>query len=358
MFVAWRDLRFARGRFVVIGSVVALLTVLVGFVTGLTGGLASQNVSAVLALPGDRIVLQENASGSATFGESSIDARDVQRWRESPGVTSVLPVGIVQNRATFGQTTSAVAVFGLPAGAPSTAVTDLAPTDDAQVGLSSGAADALHASTGDTVSIAGKQYRVANVGGDAWYSHTPVVAMTPHAWATLDKAGGGAGDATALAVSGSPDWDAVAAQTHTQASRPLMSVLSLESFRSEIGSLGLMVVMLFVISALVVGAFFTVWTMQRAADIAVLKALGATTRTLMRDALGQALVVLIGGVGIGLIVVAFFGTLAGSALPFVLNVFTTALPAVTMILLGLVGAALALRTITTADPLTALGSHR
>ena len=41
MFVALRDLRFARGRFVLIGSVVALITVLVGFLSGLTGGLAT-----------------------------------------------------------------------------------------------------------------------------------------------------------------------------------------------------------------------------------------------------------------------------------------------------------------------------
>ena len=58
---------------------------------------------------------------------------------------------------------------------------------------------------------------------------------------------------------------------------------------------------LLVISALVVGAFFTVWTIQRSGDIAVLKALGASAGTLMRDALGQAAVVLLLGsvVGVG-----------------------------------------------------------
>ncbi len=30
MYVAWRDLRFARGRFALIGAVVALITLLVG----------------------------------------------------------------------------------------------------------------------------------------------------------------------------------------------------------------------------------------------------------------------------------------------------------------------------------------
>ncbi|WP_435094655.1 hypothetical protein [Clavibacter michiganensis] len=73
MFVAWRDLRFARGRFVLIGAVVALITLLVGFLAGLTGGLAAQDVSAVLGLPGDRLVLAQPDSGQPSFSQSSID---------------------------------------------------------------------------------------------------------------------------------------------------------------------------------------------------------------------------------------------------------------------------------------------
>jgi hypothetical protein len=39
---------------------------------------------------------------------------------------------------------------------------------------------------------------------------------------------------------------------------------------------------LFAISALVIGAFFTVWTIQRGGDVAVLKALGASTQPAQR----------------------------------------------------------------------------
>ncbi len=385
MFVAWRDLRFARGRFLLIGAVVALITLLVGFLAGLTGGLASQNVSAVLGLPGDRLVLQDPASGSPSFGTSEIDAETVQAWRDAPGVSSVLPVGIAQGRAQLGgagvdssgtASSSAassgspvgVALFGFPASSSgrsggsggATDLTRLAPTKDDEVGLSAGAAKDLGASAGDRISIAGSEYRVAKVGGDAWYSHTPVVTMTPASWrAASQRMGGSGGDAvTVLAVSGSPDWDAVASPTKTVAQPALASLGALETFKSEIGSLGLMIAMLFGISALVVGAFFTVWTMQRAGDIAVLKALGATTGSLVRDALGQALVVLVLGIGIGLALVVGLGTLAGGALPFLLSPLTTALPAVIMAVLGLAGAAFALRSVTSADPLTALGSHR
>jgi putative ABC transport system permease protein len=361
VFVAWRDLRFARGRFVLIGAVVALITLLVGFLAGLTGGLAAQDVSAVLGLPGDRLVLAQPSSGQPSFARSSLDDATVAAWRGTAGVTAVTPVGIVQGRATAaGDAASAVAValFGVPHGAPASTVTDLAPSADDAVGLSSAAARSLHAAVGDRITVAGTDYRVASIGGDAAYSHTPVVALTPAAWAAADQRLGGDGDATVLAVSGSPDWDVAASATGTSASPALTSLGALETFKSEVGSLGLMIAMLFGVSALVVGAFFTVWTMQRAGDIAVLKALGASDASLIRDALGQALVVLVLGIGVGIAVVAGLGALASGTIPFLLSPLTTLLPAAVMAVLGLAGAAVALRTVTHADPLTALGSNR
>lgn len=361
VFVAWRDLRFARGRFVLIGSVVALITVLVGFLAGLTGGLAAQNVSAVLDLPGDRLVLQQSSDGRASFSESTISAATVSAWRSTAGVERVTPIGIAQGRATVdGQESSAVAValFGIPQDAPASAVTDLAPGSDGSIGLSAGAANDLDVSVGDDITITGTTYRVALIGGDAWYSHTAVVALTPTAWAEADHRLGGNGDATVLTVSGTPDWDAAADRTHTAAMTPLTSLGALGSFTSEVGSLGLMIAMLFGVSALVVGAFFTVWTMQRASDIAVLKALGASTASLVRDALGQAFVVLVAGIGVGIGLVSGLGALVGDRLPFLLSPLTTLVPATVMAVLGLAGAAVALRTVTNADPLTALGSNR
>ncbi|MGO1560784.1 MAG: ABC transporter permease [Actinomycetaceae bacterium] len=368
MFVAWRELRFARGRFLLIGAVVALITVLVGFLTGLTAGLAAQNVSAVLELPADRIVLQQPATGTPSFSTSALDDDVVAAWEDAPGAESVTPVGIVQSRAAAadaaGEATG-VALFGLPAHADANtgdgaanALLDLAPDRDDEIGLSSGAADDLGVGVGDTLTITGTDYTVASIGDELWYSHTPVVVMSPDAWSRASEQIGGTGDPTALAVTGDVDWDAVAAQTGTVADSPLTSLTALDAFRSEIGSLGLMIAMLFGISALVVGAFFTVWTMQRAADIAVLKALGATTGSLVRDSLGQALVVLVVGIGAGLAVVVGLGALAGGAVPFVLSPLTTLAPAAVMAALGLAGAAFALRSVTSADPLTALGSNR
>ncbi len=356
MFVALRDLSFARGRFVLIGSVVALITVLVGFLSGLTGGLATQNISAVLSLPADRVVFSAPTTGenNASFSDSAITQRQASDWAATNGITAVEPIGISQTRGDAGDTRAAIAVFGVEPGFDATA-----PTRSGRLGLSDPAAKALDATTGDQVTIAGTDYTVETIGGDGWYSHTPVVEMTLDDWKAYSAATGNPDAyATVLAVDGTTDWPAADSANATVSETTIGTLMALSAFRSEIGSLLLMVVMLFGISGLVIGAFFTVWTMQRQGDIAVLKALGASTGSLIRDALGQALIVLLLGIGIGLGLVTVFGALAGTALPFLLSPITTALPGAIMIALGLVGAAVALRSITSADPLTALGSNR
>ena len=356
MFVALRDLRFARGRFILIGSVVALITVLVGFLSGLTGGLATQNISAVLELPADRLVFSSPSAGEAgvSFSDSAISEQQATNWAATSGVTSAQPVGISQTRAEARGTRAAIAVFGVEAGFDATA-----PSKNGQLGLSDPAAKALDVTVGDDITIAGTTYTVETIGGDGWYSHTPVVQMTLHDWQIYSAATGNPDAyATVLAVTGTPDWGAADTANSTASKTTLASLTALSAFRSEIGSLLLMVAMLFGISGLVIGAFFTVWTMQRKGDIAVLKALGASTPSLVRDALGQALIVLTLGVGIGLGLVAVLGALAGTALPFLLSPLTTVLPGAIMIALGLAGAAFALRSVTSADPLTALGSNR
>lgn len=355
MFVALRDLRFARGRFTLIAGVVALITVLVGFLSGLTAGLASQNVSAILALPADRIVLAEGAAGAEpSFGESALTPAVAARWSAADGVTGVEEVGVTQARAQGPAGVASVALFGVRAGLDATS-----PTTPGRVGLSEAAAASLGVVAGDDVSVLGRTWQVEVVAGDWWYSHLPVVQLTLDDWRALPAAPGAEQPfATLLAVQGDTDWEGVGAATGTVAEPPLTSLLALEAFRSEVGSLLLMVGLLFGIAALVIGAFFTVWTMQRQGDVAVLKALGASTGALVRDALGQALVVLGVGIGVGFVVVLAAGAAVGDALPFVVSPLTTLAPGLAMAVLGLAGAAFALRSVTAADPLAALGSNR
>ncbi|MGZ8805133.1 MAG: ABC transporter permease [Microbacterium sp.] len=354
MFVAWRDLRFARGRFLLIATVVALISVLVGFLSGLTGGLAAQNVSGILGLGADRVVLGPSAPGaSPTFADSTITTGQFASWQAASGVESAAALGLSQTRAQSDDERVAVAIFATAGGMGG------APTDDAQIALSTPAADQLSVEVGDTVTIGDSAFTVSAIGGDDWYSHTPVLPTTLAAWQGMQARMGDSGDAaTAILVRGDADWAALDATAGTTSQSVLGSLTLLPAFRSEIGSLLLIVALLFGISALVIGAFFTVWTMQRRGDVAILKALGATNGALVRDALGQALVVLIAGTVVGSMIVVAAGLAISGSLPFLLSPWTTLAPGALLIAVGLVGAAFALRTVTTSDPLTALGSNR
>ncbi|MFD3505888.1 ABC transporter permease [Nocardia sp. NPDC058666] len=350
MFVALRDLRAARGRFLLITTVVLLVAVLVSFLSGLTAGLAHQNISAVQGIDADQVVFAETGA-DPSFDSSVLTEQQVTRWQSAGGV-STTPIGISRTRAEHaGASPTQVALFG---GDPS-AFSNRPATAPGAVVLSSGAARELSASTGDTVMLAGHEFTVAGVSDDQWYSHTPVIWTTMQDWQAASPR---AGAATVLAVTGNSQRGDLDTEAGTREIPSEDAVAAIGSYQAENSSLTLMTMLLFAISALVIGAFFTVWTVQRTPDIATLKALGATTGSLVRDALAQAAIVLIMGVSAGLAITAVTSLFLGDAMPFVLSLQTTLVPALALIALGLAGAAVALRFLFTTDPLTALGATR
>ncbi|MET9394883.1 ABC transporter permease [Streptomyces sp. NPDC006624] len=362
MFVAWRDLKFAKGRFALMGAVIVLITLLVGLLSGLTAGLGQQNVSAVTGLPADRIAFRDPGSGAdLSYADSTVTERQWRRWAAEPGVESAEPLGITTTRATAAGRSTGVSVFGVRPGSP--LAPDSGRIDDGTAVLSTSAADDLGVTTGDSLGLAGRRLTVAAVSGDAHFSHTPVVWTALATWQRTapPTAAGDGPTATVIALNTTPEADpeAVDRQIGTRTVTTGDSLTAIGSYTSENGSLQLMRVFLFAISALVIGAFFTVWTIQRSGDVAVLKALGASTAGLLKDALGQALVLLTAGTLVGTAIATALGALAaGSAVPFLLTHATVLLPAASMILLGALGAALSVRRITSVDPLTALGSAR
>lgn len=361
MFVAWRDLRFARGRFLLITTVVILITVLVGFLSGLTSGLAKQNISAVEDLTANQIVFSTpNDNAELSFSDSDITEKQYTAWQDANSINDVQPIGIAMGKASTSKSQASVSFWGVPEGMKNEGDV-VAPVHDGEIVLSEGAASSLKAAAGDKVSVAEGTYTVSRIVGDAWYSHTPVMWMTLTDWQGYAKETGSPNAfATVLAVSAADSGalDGINEAAGTRSSSVSGSLNAIGAFSSENGSLRLMVAMLYGISALVIGSFFIVWTIQRSGDIAVLKALGASTWSLVRDSLGQALVVLVLGVGTGIGITALLGMVASGAVPFVISLSTTLVPALAMVALGLVGAAFALRSVVATDPLTALGSSR
>jgi putative ABC transport system permease protein len=369
MFLALRDIRFAKGRFALMGGVVALITLLLVLLSGLTAGLGNQSTSALAALPADQIVFGAPAGSAATasFTESEVSRDQQATWAARPGVASADLLGINQTRLQalgaggVPAGTANVAVFGVEEPSGGAAGLAPAPVAEGTVVIGASLARDLDLAVGSRTAVGGSELTVAAVVPDQWYSHTGAVWTTLSDWRRLAHITGSEAAATVIAVTyaegAGVDAGAADAAAGTVSASREGSFQALGSYRSENGSLLLMQAFLYGISALVIVAFLTVWTVQRTRDIAVLKALGGSSGYVLRDAMVQAALVLAAGAAAGGAMGVAGGFLAAQAAPFLVTPQTTLLPIAGIVMLGLAGAALAVRSITRVDPLLALGGN-
>ncbi|MBB5748063.1 MULTISPECIES: ABC transporter permease [Micrococcaceae] len=368
LFLSLRDVRFCAGRFSLMGAVVALITLLLVFLTALTNGLAHQNVSAVLAWDeaGTTAAGAEPVEVTVVFGAahaasaddvetsftaSTVDAGQLAAWRDDDRVRWAEPVGIGQARADSGTAVTSVTLVGLEPGSR------LAPGElGGGARISASAAGQLGVGPGDGISVNGREVPVAEVTEDQWYSHTPVVWLPLTTWSSLTHAGQGAATVLVAGTDADAGQAPVAAErTATVATDLRESLSALPSYSSENGSLVMMQAFLYGISALVIAAFMAVFTLQRTRDIAVLKALGATTGWVVRDALAQASVVLLCGASAGAVLGVAGLLLAGQAVPVQLDAGAVVLPVALTLGLGLAASVAAVWRSCRVDPLVALG---
>ena len=384
MYLALRDLRFARGRFLLMGTVVALIAVLGVLLSGMSTGLTDSGVSGLRALPVSGFAFSADAS-SELFSRSIVTRTQWERWAAAPGVEAATPFGDVLAHAAVvsGASASAntdtgtdtgkqvdLAVFGVEPGG------FLAPTPTAGRALAEGDDGVLVSRQvldqgvriGDRLSVerSGVVLTVVGSVGDESYGHVPTAFAPLDLWQRIQYGLPGelpaaARDvATAVAVRTAGGFSAPAADraAGTRWVTKQASYSASPGYSAESGTMALISWFLYIISALVVGSFFTVWTVQRRPEIALLKAMGASGRYVVRDALAQAGVVLLLATGVGTVVGLAVGrTLMGSA-PFALRAAPVATAALSLVVLGLLGALAAVRRITAVDPLAALGADR
>ncbi|MDR7375029.1 putative ABC transport system permease protein [Kocuria rhizophila] len=371
MFLSLRDITFAKGRFALLATVVALITLLLVLLTGLTNGLGHQNTSALERLEAQRIVLQAPPGDSDTpsFTTSQIDEKQLTTWEDAVGADQVERLGITQTSASRGAQsqgdsartdTTAVAGIALEPGtslAPGlTATSGATHPGKGEVVLSETLAEDLKVSVGDTVSMGGTSLKATGIMEDEYYSHVPVAWMSTEDYPAVAHTSPEE-QATALALTTADYPQDVPGDSDTVALDTKGSLAALPAYQSERGSLLMMQAFLYGISAMVVISFLTVWTIQRTRDIAVLRALGAGRKYVVVDSLVQAAVVLTVGVLVGGALGLLGGMLAGSAVPFELSVASVAVPVVGVLVLGLLGSLLAVRRVSTVDPMIALGGN-
>ncbi|KGM17733.1 ABC transporter permease [Actinotalea fermentans ATCC 43279 = JCM 9966 = DSM 3133] len=375
MFLALRELAFARTRFGLMGAVVALISVLTVLLSGLASGLVVDGVSGLLRSPVQAMAFEEGTKTDSAFTRSEVTAVQRDAWQGQADVADAELLGTaIVNAKNDDGTPLDLTLFGvepqgfvMPAAAEGRAV-----TAEGEALLSVSAKDE-GVEVGDVVTLdrLGTQLTVVGFTEDQrTFGHVDIAFVPLRTWQevhagltpgeTADPEVYDVGSVVALrGVDGAPDLAAGDAAAGTSARSIEAAFDSSPGYTAELMTMQLIQIFLYGISALVVGAFFTLWTVQRTRELAVMRAIGASTRFLLTDGVLQAAVLLVGSVAVGTGIGAGLGAmLEGTQMPFVLQGQPVLTGALLLVGLGLAGAAVATGRISSVDPVTALGENR
>ncbi|MCS5718129.1 ABC transporter permease [Herbiconiux sp. CPCC 205763] len=379
MFLAARELRFARGRFTLMGIVIALIAVLVVLLSGLSSGLVNDGVSGLKSMPATAFAFDEGTITDNAFSRSLVDGEQLATWQEAEGVDQAEPMGVsIVNGTTDTDHQVDLTLFGIqPGGFLDPAVSGGTAVGDDLGGIvvsETAKSEGLELGTVVTLDRIGLELKVVGfTEGQATFGHVDVAYLPIDTWRLIASNTALPGAPTAEQIAALDyDYSSVVALdapsgtdlTAIDATAGTMTMSRTEAFNASPGyeaetlTLTMIQVFLYAICALVVGAFFTVWTIQRKGEIAILRAVGASRGYLLRDSIAQAAILLIGFTAIGVAAGVGLGAIMPDAMPFDLEAGPIAVASVLTIALGLIGAVLAVVRISRIDPLTALGGRQ
>jgi putative ABC transport system permease protein len=380
MFIALRDLQFAKGRFLLMALVVSLVAFLTTLLSGLAAGLIKNNISGLIELDVTHLAFEYNNKPS--YRNSMIDREMWESWRAVDAVVAAEPLGhIMFNARTMDDDPlDDVVLWGIEPGSflePEVLEGEGLGRVENGVIISQLLVDrGLKLGDKFILDRVLTELQVVGIVGEFNIGHVPIVYTPLRKWqeATYGPPGGPPPGETlpdilfdyasiiALQLLPAADMQSLQAADIDMGTLTVDKQAAYEAssgYKEELATVRMIQVFLIVISAVVIGAFFTVWTIQRTKEIGLIKALGGSNMYLLRDALGQVIILMLSATLVGTGAAVWLGRrFMESGNPFVLDAGTILASSSLLIVAGLVGSALSVRLITRVDPMIALGRER
>ncbi len=366
MFLALREIRRARWRFLLLTGAVGLLVFLILFVQALTGALIGQFIGALDHQSAD--VLVYSAQARKNLEGSVVPPATVAAVANVPGVaeTGALGEGTFSVRAGGKPRDAALIGYepGRP-GEPTTLTEGRLPTAPFEA-VASSRNRSQGFDIGDTVRLVrgGRAIKVVGLARDINYSVLPTMFTTFDTYVTARRDANP--QATAVypsAVAVRTDEGASATTVRDAIDRAVPGVEPLtraQAVRESPGvasvgqSLGMVVFLCFFVVVVVAGLFFLILTVQKAGALTLLRAVGVGPGALARSLLVQVVVVVAGGVVVGAALTAVALAASNSSLGARLAADGVIRTGLLVLLLSCVASLGAVRRVLRIDPARAL----
>jgi putative ABC transport system permease protein len=379
MYLAIKEIWRGRGRFILVSLVIALITILVLFVAGLAEGLGAGNREYLEKLDADLVVYQANTELQATT--SRIGFSNLNELSRIDGVKAVGPVGFSNASILYegGEEPLNVSLIGVEPGKPGEPQVmegeNLQGRRSPEAVIDGNVAVRTGIQVGDTITIKSIQgtdeefypVRVVGVSDGRQYFLQPSIILPYRTWDKVRPQGMRGGSNTelvaniaAVQLDDSAQAEQMAARIEAEAPdfEAVDRVTAYEAtpgYAEQQRTLDTQRYFALLIGILVIGGFFQILTLQKVAQIGMLKAIGASNFVVGAASILQITAVTVIGVALGTV-----ATLALSAgfppdFPIVFAPNAVMIAVISLLLIGPIGGVVSLRYSMRVEPLTALG---
>lgn len=378
-YLAFKEMWHNRARYLLIGMIVALVTTLVLFIAALAEGLGSGNREYLQKLDAELVVFQANVDLS--ISSSRIGRSKLIQIRRVPGVAAVGQIATSNTTIVLpdGEEPLDVSLLGVEPGEPGEppvlAGRGLGRNRANEVIIDKRVVDRTGLKVGDTMTIKSIQgteemlfdLLVVGTSDGRGYSLLPTLIVPYLTWDKVRPRGADV-DSNAEFVSNLVAVKLVDPMALHVVAADLESMVSdievvdrktayenTPGYSAQQSTLDTQKYFTLFIGILVVGGFFQIQTLQKVAQIGMLKAIGTSTLTIAVSAIAQIVAINALGVAVGAIGSLLLGMTFPPTLPIVFTGDAVTSAVASLLIIGPLGGVVSVWLLLRVEPLTALG---
>ena len=383
-YLAFKEIWHSRGRFLLIAAIVALITTLVLFIAALAEGLGSGNREYIQKLNGELLIYQENVDLSipgSRIGRSTLNA-----VRRVDGVVDAGQVFFSDATMIFPggagitlQDDLDVSLIGVEPGHPGEPSvltgTGLGRSRSDEVIIDANVAERRGVKVGDLITLKVTQgteetnysLTVTGISDGQQYSIRPSLIVPYLTWDKIrpksgtENSGGELVSNIIVAKLATPSaWAIVAGKIEAEVGKVevvdrVTAYEATPGYSAQQSTLDTQRYFTFFIGILVIGGFFQIQTLQKVAQIGMLKAIGASNLTVTLAAATQIIAINALGVAIGTVGSWLLGLSFPPGIPIVFTGDAVLAAVTALMLIGPLGGIVSVFALLKIEPLTALG---
>lgn len=370
MFLALKEMKHSKTRFVMIGAIIMLIAWLVFILSGLGNGLSSLSAATMKNIDGDLFIYEEGSEGkmmktkvsgmigtdiegkygvdeSAAFGQSTIIVHNekMQNLNEKHDVAfiGIEPGKFIEPTVFEGQSLQPADKYGV---------------------IIDESLQKKGFTIGDTIIVTSSNLRLKVIGitkGET-FNHLPTIFGHVETWQSYAFAAPGSNNGlenpvSMIALQGknieaekiNNQYDLIETVSKSEA------VMGMPGYKEESSTIYMMLAFLFVISAIIIAVFFYVFILQKTQQFGVMKAIGASDRFIKNSIISQVFVLSFISIVAGIVLTYLTAMVLPEAMPFNLDFMTVLVYAVILLVVSVLGSVISARQVTKIDPLTAIG---